>query len=117
MSLARCLPGFFITLWLRRSVPTEFLQQAFGWPTLDNIDATTLRLLPADSTPLSGYIQGVCDLLRQHRAGGWLALRVVKQGEGDAMVSRALIEDQTRQMMAYSEFLNHCHRYILSKVA
>ena len=39
------------------------------------------------------------------------------QGEGDGAAMRALVEDQTRQMMAYSEFLAHCHRYILSKVA
>ena len=59
----------------------------------------------------------MCDLLRAHRAGQWLGLKTVKQGEGDAAVMRALIEDQTRQMMAYPEFLTHCHRYILSKVA
>ena len=35
----------------------------------------------------------------------------------DGMVHRMLIEDQTRQMMAYGEFLNHCHRFVLSRVA
>ena len=38
-------------------------------------------------------------------------------GEGDAAMQRALVEDQTRQMMAYSEFLNHCHRFVLSRLS
>ena len=62
-------------------MPTEFLQNAFGWPTLDGVDASALRLLPADSSPLAGYLHAVCDALRVGRTGGWLALRVVKQGD------------------------------------
>ena len=46
-----------------------------------------------------------------------MALKVVKQGEGDSGFMRGLVEDQTRQMMAYAEFLAHCHRFILSKVS
>jgi len=153
--------GLFITLWLGRAVSTEFLQQAFGWHTLEGVDASSFRLLPAESTPLAGYLHAVCSLLREPRPGGWLALRVVKQvtvrrvswsgdqlsrrpdgqmkmvmtvvslgystgrcvacllarsqGEGDAMVHRALVEDQTRQMMAYSEFVSHCHRFAVAR--
>lgn len=59
----------------------------------------------------------MCDSLRGQRTGGWLAMRVCKQGEGDGPFLRGLIEDQTRTMMAYAEFLTHCHRYVLSKVA
>lgn len=51
------------------------------------------------------------------RAGGWLPLQVVKQGTADAAFVRGLVEDQTKAMMSYPEFLTHCHRYILSKVA
>ena len=82
-----------------------------------SVGASALRLLPPDSSPLAGYLHAVCDLLRRARPGGWLAVRVIKQGEGDGPVQRALVEDQTRQMMAYPEFLSHAHRYILSKVA
>jgi len=109
--------GVGLTLWVGQKVPTEFLQQAFGWPTLEGVDASALRLLPPDSTPLAGYIHGICDLLRAPRPGGWLALRVVKHGEGDGSLQRALVEDQTRQMMAYAEFLNHCHRFVLSRLS
>jgi len=109
--------GLWITLWLGRSVPSEFLQGAFGWPTLEGVDASALRLLPPGTSPVAEYVHGVCEALREHRQGGWMAVRVVKQGEGDGAAVKALIEDQTRQMMAYPEFLAHCHRYILSKVA
>jgi protein transport protein SEC24 len=109
--------GQALTMWLGKATPTEFLQQAFGWPSLEGVDASTLRLLPPDSTPLAGYLNGVCDTLRLRRAGGWLPLRIVKQGEDDVSFMKLLVEDQTRQMMAYPEFLTHCHRYILSKVA
>ena len=67
--------------------------------------------------PLSGYLNDLCASLRRNRAGGWLPLRIVKQGEADHIFMKLLVEDQTRQMMAYPEFLTHCHRYILSKVA
>jgi len=109
--------GATLTLWLGKDVPTDFLQAAFGWPTLENVDAATLRLLPKEQSPLAAGVHALCDLLREHRAGGWMALKTVKQGEGDAAFMRALIEDQTRQMMAYAEFLGHCHRFILSKVS
>ena len=102
--------------WLGRGVPTEFLQQAFGWPSLDGVDASALRLLPPESTPLAGYLNGVCDLLRAPRAGGWLRLQVVKQGEGDAMMQRALIEDQTRHDVSYVDFLCSVHRQIQAKL-
>ena len=108
--------GLHLTLWLGRQLPTEFLQQAFGWPSLEGVDAAALRLLPPESSPLAAYLNGVADLLRAKRPGGWLALRVIIQGIGDGVMHRALIEDQTRQMMAYTEFLNHCHRFILSRV-
>ena len=109
--------GLYLTLWLGKQVPSEFLHQAFGWPSLENVDPSALRLLPPESSQLAGYIHAVCDLLRAQRTGGWLALRVCIQGVGDQPMHRGLIEDQTRQMMAYNEFLNHCHRFVLSRVA
>lgn len=58
--------GAALTLWLGRSVPTEFLQNAFGWPTLENIDASTLRLLPPETSPLAAYIHAVRIQRAQH---------------------------------------------------
>ena len=34
--------GSLITLWLGRGVHTDFLQQTFGWPSLEGVDATGL---------------------------------------------------------------------------
>ena len=56
------------------------------------------------------------DAARADRTWGWLPLRVLKQGEGDAAFSGGLVEDQTKAMMSYAEFLLHCHRDIISKV-
>ena len=107
-----------ITLWIGKGVPTDFLQQAFGWPSLEGVDASTLRVLPAESTQLAGAVHALCELLGQHRSGGWVPLKIVKQGDGDGGFLRGLVEDQTRQMMAYAEFLAHCHRFVLnSKVS
>lgn len=109
--------GQCLTLWLGHAVPGDFMQGAFGWPSLEGIDASTLRLLPAESTPLAGHVHALVEMLRASRAGCWMALRVVKQGEGDAAFIRGLIEDQTKQMMSYPEFLVHCHRFVLSRVS
>ena len=101
--------------WLGHAVPTEFLQGAFGWGTLDGVDASALRLLPADSSPTARQIDELVSLLRSERPHSWLRVRVMKQGEGDAPFLRCLVEDQTKQMMSYGDFVMHCHRYVLSK--
>ena len=109
--------GAELMLWLGRGTPSEFLQAVFGWPSLDGVDPAALRPLPAESSPLAGHLHGVVEQLRADRTWSWPALRVMKQGEGDAPFQAALIEDQTKQMMSYPEFLSHTHRYILSKVS
>ena len=106
-----------LSLWLGGSVPTDFLQAAFGWPLLDGVDASTLRLLPADSSAAAGQLHAIVDALRAQSPGCWKPLRVMKQGTDDAPFARALVEDQTKQMMGYAEFLVHCHRYILTKMS
>ena len=108
--------GQAVTLWLGHAVPTEFLQQTFGWPTLENVDAANLRVLPAEQSELAAHAHALLELLRASRGPNWMALKVVKQGQADGPFLRALIEDQTKQMMSYPEFLVHCHRYVLSKV-
>ena len=107
--------GISLTLWLGHAVPTEFLQGAFGWGTLDGVDASALRLLPADSSPTARQIDELVSLLRSERPHSWLRVRVMKQGDGDAPFLRCLVEDQTKQMMSYGDFVMHCHRYVLSK--
>lgn len=110
--------GQALTLWLGHAVPTDFLQAAFGWPSLEGIDASTLRLLPPDSTEMAAHVHALVDLLRGSRSGcTWMGLRVVKQGDSDGGFVRNLIEDQTKQMMSYPEFLVHCHRFVLSRVS
>lgn len=108
--------GISLTLWLGRGVRTEFLQGVFGWPTLENVDPSTLRLLPEGSSREADHVHGLLEAARAQCSWGWMPLCVQKQGHGDAAFMRALVEDQTKQMMSYPEFLVHCHRYILSKV-
>jgi len=109
--------GQALTLWLGHGVPTELLQAAFGWPSLEGIDASTLRLLPAEQTQVAAHAHALIEGLRATRSGDWMPLRVVKQGDGDGGFLRCLVEDQTKQMMSYTEFLVHCHRFVLSRVS
>ena len=46
-----------------------------------------------------------------------MPLRMLKQGDNEHNFLRCMIEDQTKAMMSYPEFLVHCHRYVLSKVS
>jgi len=108
--------GMNLILWLGRGVRSEFLQGAFGWPTLENVDPSTLRLLPEGSSREAEHVHKLLEAVRAERSWGWMPLSVQKQGHGDASFMRALVEDQTKQMMSYPEFVVHCHRYILSKV-
>jgi len=107
--------GAQLSLWFGRDVPSEMLQAAFGWPSLQGVDLATLRLLPPNTSPVAAEIHALVDAARVGRPAGWTPLRVLVQGTSDAPFVRALIEDQTKQMMSYPEFLLHCHRYILSK--
>lgn len=109
--------GAALTLWLGRGVPTQFLQAVFGWPTLEGVDPGTLRQLPPQSSAEAAHLHKLCETARAQRSWGWMPLRVVKQGHADAAVVRSLVEDQTKQMMSYPEYVVHCHRYILSKVS
>jgi len=109
--------GMSLTLWLGQGVPSDFLQMTFGWPQLEGIDASTLRLLPADQSEMAAHVHSIVDLVRASRSGGWMGLRVVKQGDGDGGFVRCLVEDQTKQMMSYPEFLVHCHRFVLNRVS
>lgn len=49
--------GQALTIWLGHAVPSEFMQAAFGWPSLEGIDASTLRLC---AHPLSISLHCVC---------------------------------------------------------
>ena len=97
---------------------TTTCQGVFGWPSLEGVDPSALRPLPPTSSPLAEGLHALLEGLRTQRQGGgsWMNLRVVKQGDGDAGMVRSLVEDQTKQMMSYAEFLVHCHRYVISKV-
>ena len=106
--------GVALRLFLGKDTPTDFLQAAFGWPSpLEGVDPATLRVLPPESSALAGQLHAIVDELRSQTSWAWMPLRVIKQGSSDGDFSRALVEDQTKQMMSYSEFMVHCHRYIL----
>jgi len=109
--------GLALTLWLGRGTPPQLLQNLFGWPSLDGVDAASLRLLPPNASAESAEVNRLVETLRGQRTWGWMPLRVVKQGVADAPFVRALVEDQTKQMMSYAEYIAHCHRYVLSKVS
>ena len=67
---------------------------------------------------MAAHVHALIDMLRASRTGGgWMALKVAKQGDNDGAFVRCLIEDQTKQMMSYPEFLVHCHRFVLSRVS
>ena len=109
--------GISLSLWLGHAVPPDFLQAVFGTPTLENVDPATLNLSPAESSPSARHIHEIIATIRAERSWAWLPLRVRKQGHADGAFVRALVEDQTKQMMSYNEFMVHCHRYVLSRVS
>jgi len=103
-----------LRLFLGKDIPTAFLQAVFGWPSpLEGVDPATLRVLPPESSALAAQLHAIVDALRLQTPWAWMPLRVIRQGSCDGDFSRALIEDQTRQIMSYDEFLVHCHRHIL----
>jgi len=109
--------GANLTLWLGSHTRSEYLQAVFGWPTLENVDPAALRLLPPTSSAEAARLHSLVEAARGATEWAWMPLVIAKQGHGDAPFQRALVEDQTKQMMSYSEYLVHCHRYILSTVS
>jgi len=104
-----------LSLWVGRGTPAEFTQAAFGFPSLEGVEPSSLRLQPAASSPAAAELNALVDTIRAARPAGWMTLHILKQGLNDAPFLRGLVEDQTKQMMSYPEFLLHCHRYVLSK--
>lgn len=95
--------------------PTTSAPPAPPRRTPQGVEPSSLRLLPAASSPAAAELNALVDTIRAARPAGWMTLHVLKQGLNDAPFLRGLVEDQTKQMMSYPEFLLHCHRYVLSK--
>ena len=72
-----CPTGAQLSLWFGRDVPSEMLQAAFGWPSLQGVDLATLRLLPPNTSPVAAEIHALVDAARVGRPAGWTPLRVL----------------------------------------
>jgi protein transport protein SEC24 len=86
--------GHDMFMWIGRAVNPAIIQTLFGLQTLENIDPTSLVILPENSD-FSQRVNNVIMALREERSR-YLQLHFIREGDGyaEAYFARYLIEDR-----------------------
>ncbi|KAJ2800784.1 COPII coat Sec23p-Sfb3p heterodimer component [Coemansia guatemalensis] len=105
-----------LVFWLGRQVPPQFLQEALGASSLEQVDVKQ-HALPELDTALSRKIRTIADQLVGNRAG-FAYVQIIRQGMDQAEVQFAskLIEDRNNDNMTYVDYVCAVHRQIQVEV-
>lgn len=102
-----------IFLWVGRATNPQILTQLFGYPDLDQVDLTQVKLM----TEGSGLAMRVTSLVKALQEDRNAIMQVILVREGDPNMEqrffRYLIEDRagfTGGSYSYNEFMHHMHR-------
>ncbi|KAJ1666385.1 COPII coat Sec23p-Sfb3p heterodimer component [Coemansia sp. RSA 1646] len=105
-----------LTLWVGRQASPEFVQEAFGASSIDQIDVTTMSLQQLD-TSLNQKIHAIAKQLVPARAD-FMSLQIVRQGmdQAEVLFASKLVEDRNNDNMTYVDFVCAVHRQIQVEV-
>ncbi|KAJ1752962.1 COPII coat Sec23p-Sfb3p heterodimer component [Coemansia sp. RSA 1821] len=105
-----------LIMWLGRQVPAQFLQDALGVPSLEQVDIMQHSLPELDSA-LNRKINAIARQILPTRAG-FASLQIIRQGIDQAEVQFAtkLIEDRNSDNMTYVDYVCAVHRQIQVEV-
>jgi len=102
-------------LWVGKAASADFLLQLLGVPTLDNVDTTQVRLLPLN-TDVNTRVLNIITEIRAQRPT-YMNLYVVREGEPrEAKFFSYFVEDRTKSVHSYYEFLVNLHQRIQAKI-
>ncbi|KAF9114504.1 COPII coat Sec23p-Sfb3p heterodimer component [Mortierella sp. AM989] len=104
--------GQAIYLWLGREVSSDFLSDAFGVSSVDELNPN-MRYLPELSTPINTQLRTIASYMQAQRAR-YLDLIIVRQGREQSELDFAnqLLEDKNNDAMSYVDYLCAIHRMI-----
>ncbi|KAG0317714.1 COPII coat Sec23p-Sfb3p heterodimer component [Dissophora globulifera] len=108
--------GQIMFLWLGREIPSQFLVDVFGVPSLEDVNPDEHEL-PELNTVTSSQLRNIRMYLQAGR-GRFLNLQVVRQGkdQADLELANLLIEDKNNEAMSYVDYLPTIHRMIQTEV-
>ncbi|KAJ2363720.1 COPII coat Sec23p-Sfb3p heterodimer component [Coemansia sp. RSA 2610] len=105
-----------LILWLGRQVPAQFLQDALGVSSLEQVDIKQ-RALPELDTALSRKLLAIARQILPTRVG-FASVQIIRQGMDQVEVQFAskLIEDRNSDNMTYVDYVCAVHRQIQVEV-
>jgi len=106
--------GQVLYLWVGKDVPSDFLLQLFGIPSFDGVDMTQITL-PYLENDLSVSVNEIVNALRSS-SPTYQTLHVIREGEAREMKWFSyFIEDKTKTVHSYYEFLVNLHQRVQAK--
>ncbi|KAI9503012.1 COPII coat Sec23p-Sfb3p heterodimer component [Coemansia spiralis] len=108
--------GGSLAMWVGRQISPSFVQEALGFSSVEQIDAT-INSLPKLDTVLNQKINAIAQQLLPDRAE-FVYVQVIRQGMDQAEVQFAskLVEDRNNDNMTYVDFVCAIHRQIQVEV-
>jgi len=107
--------GQTIYLWVGKTSSSEFIQQIFGVPSLESVDTTQLRLSPLGNE-VSNRLIAIVEEIRAQRSN-FMNVSVLREGEPrESKFFSYFIEDRTKSVHSYYEFLVNLHQRIQAKI-
>jgi len=102
-------------IWIAKGASPELISELFGVPSLDGVDTSTLTL-PILENSLSARVQAILNEIRRQRST-WLQPSIAREGEPrEIKFFSFLIEDRSKSVHSYYEFLVNLHQRIQAKV-
>lgn len=102
-------------LWLGKQVSPEFMLNVFGIP-IEHVDPNTIRL-PRLENEYSIRVNNIVDAVNASRPN-FMTLQIVKEGDArEYKFLQYLVEDKTKTVHSYYEFLVNLHQRIQAKVS
>jgi len=108
--------GQSLYLWVGKQIHPGFLAEVFGVPALEALDIHQTRL-PQLENSLSGRINAIISVVRASRPT-FMTLQFVREGDAkEHKFFSYFIEDRTKTIHSYYEFLMNLHQRIQSKIS
>ena len=108
--------GDLMYLWIGREVSPDLLVALLGIPSLEGYDTSTIPL-PAIENSYNVRVNNIVNAVRAQRPS-FMSLHLVREGEPrEIKFFSHLIEDKTKSVHSYYEFLVNLHQRVQAKVS
>jgi len=107
--------GYHMFMWFGKLVNPDILINLFGISSLESVDTSQLRLVPLENE-FSTRVNAIVNDIRSQRPM-YMDLAIVREGEPrEVKFYTNLVEDRTKSVHSYYEFLVNLHQRIQARI-